>query len=423
MFESIHSSWQFVISAALVAWLMIALVPLARFLGRQFGRMSVRAKTSPFSFVFAVAVVGMTVAAVGTKPAPVVVEPVFTHTSQGDNYVLTGVSNTPTSKNLVIPSKIDGHSVVGIAANFCSGNTYFTGVSIPASVTSIGSGFFGYSSKKPLTSVSVAKGNTAYGVTSDKVLYAKSNGSVVYAAGSVTTVRFKLDFNRCTHAEGEEKTYYKNFGADFTIPGVLFTRTPPRVQSGWTTDPTAKTNWVETIEYAFGDVYSDNADRVFYPAWTQLDKIVLTFSANGGSGSMADIVSEEKDVYISLPKCGFTAPAGRVFKNWIIGSTEYSPGGSKWFSTFGSYVVKANWAYNSSVYGVDFYDGDKLVGSMGCVRNRVYSLPKISTLVPGKKGFKGWKCRIGGKDRRYDDGVSFFNLADLGASVTMTAIW
>ena len=66
----------------------------------------------------------------------------------------------------------------------------------------------------------------------------------------------------------------------------------------------------------------------------------VTYDANGGSGTMeADSVAVGEE--LTLPQCGFTAPGGKQFKCWEIGSETYAPGEK---ITVDSHVtVKAVW--------------------------------------------------------------------------------
>lgn len=61
----------------------------------------------------------------------------------------------------------------------------------------------------------------------------------------------------------------------------------------------------------------------FYAKWT-IDTHVISFDANGGSGSMDDVEQDYGSTY-ALPACGFTAPSGKVFDGWAEGSA----GGTK----------------------------------------------------------------------------------------------
>ncbi len=51
----------------------------------------------------------------------------------------------------------------------------------------------------------------------------------------------------------------------------------------------------------------------------------VIFDANGGTGTMITADVKEGEEY-TLPKCGFTAPAGKQFKAWSVGSSEKKPG-------------------------------------------------------------------------------------------------
>ena len=53
---------------------------------------------------------------------------------------------------------------------------------------------------------------------------------------------------------------------------------------------------------------------------------VLTFDANGGTGTMAKVADELDTPYV-LPECGFTPPRGKVFTGWKMpNGTVYKPG-------------------------------------------------------------------------------------------------
>lgn len=65
----------------------------------------------------------------------------------------------------------------------------------------------------------------------------------------------------------------------------------------------------------------------------------VTFDANGGSGTMADVTGIS-GAY-SLPECTFTAPAGKKFKAWKVNNTEYAPGTSIYVSS--ATTVTAVW--------------------------------------------------------------------------------
>lgn len=51
----------------------------------------------------------------------------------------------------------------------------------------------------------------------------------------------------------------------------------------------------------------------------------VSFEANGGSGSMADVTVEDGDSY-TLPACAFTAPSGYEFSAWSVNGAEKAVG-------------------------------------------------------------------------------------------------
>lgn len=55
--------------------------------------------------------------------------------------------------------------------------------------------------------------------------------------------------------------------------------------------------------------------------------VKLEYSANGGTGSMNPTFAES-GTDVKLASCDFTAPEGKEFKSWKIGSLEYNPGDS-----------------------------------------------------------------------------------------------
>ena len=85
--------------------------------------------------------------------------------------------------------------------------------------------------------------------------------------------------------------------------------------------------------FAAGEQGGNSTVRANVPA-------AVTYDANGGSGTMeADSVAVGGE--LTLPQCGFTAPGGKQFKCWEIGSETYAPGEK---ITVDSHItVKAIW--------------------------------------------------------------------------------
>lgn len=67
---------------------------------------------------------------------------------------------------------------------------------------------------------------------------------------------------------------------------------------------------------AVGSQISVVQDITYYAIW-MAPKVTVTFDANGGTGSMAQ-VKVDKGANCQLPACRFTAPEGKQFKGWSL---------------------------------------------------------------------------------------------------------
>ena len=111
------------------------------------------------------------------------------------------------------------------------------------------------------------------------------------------------------------------FGQAQNLRTNAFTRTDCRFL-GWNTAADG-TGTAYANEASVRDLTTQNGGTVnLYAQWENL--YTVHYAANGGKGTMEDdIVPAGK---YTLPKCGFTAPTGKIFKCWKIGTKEYKPG-------------------------------------------------------------------------------------------------
>ena len=139
----------------------------------------------------------------------------------------------------------------------------------------------------------------------------------------------------------------------------------------------------------------------------------VKFSANGGSGKMAD-VTEVSGSY-KLPKCTFTAPEGKQFKAWNVGGKEYKVGAS--ITVSADTTVKAVWEEIPAVTWTVSFDADGGSGSMAdeTVEEGEYALPECGFTAPEGKQFKAWS--VDGTE--YDAGASI----TVSADTTVKAVW
>ncbi len=146
-------------------------------------------------------------------------------------------------------------------------------------------------------------------------------------------------------------------GVAFTLPACTFTAPTGKEFKAWE---------IGGSEYAAGASYTFTADTAVTAVWVSATYTV-SYVAGGGSGSMAP-GKATAGVAFTLPACTFTAPAGKEFKAWKIGSNEYAAGASYTFTanTTVTAVWKATAASpeNNGSVGGSIYkeDGGTLAG-------------------------------------------------------------
>ena len=389
-----NHAWELLgIIAALVIWGGLGMVMLYPHLKRQFACITEHARTAPARTILGAIAVGIAIAYGGTKPS-------FSYRNNGDGTAtLLTVTNSPTVSSLVISNKIDGLTVVALADNFCKGTvaTNFTSVTIPASIVSIGNGFFGLdgSGQKYLKKITVATGNPYCAVSVDDVLYEIDTGRVIYALGDVAEVRFKIVYNK-GEGSGTIDPEYKIYDEIHPLTTNRFTRSDGYEQIGWATKKASA-----SIEYFLGGKYAENKDITLYPVWQEC-RCDSEFT-----------VHIEKGERYTLP----AAPESRTgydFCSWKFDGKLYKPGAELTFSKAGDYVFYAVWYKDISAptqYIIRFVDTDgTLITTMTCDPEKVYKLPSDC----------GW---LSSNDKRYDAGVLVFRLGEPGETVTMTAVW
>ena len=122
-------------------------------------------------------------------------------------------------------------------------------------------------------------------------------------------------------------SFYANFGSGtmapvkdvqgyYILPGCTFV--PPEYEyelefECWSDKSYGGSN------YAEGSSFFLYSDVKFYAKWKIASDHIVSFDANGGSGSMTG--GSYKGGY-ALPACSFTAPSGKQFKCWALGSAS-----------------------------------------------------------------------------------------------------
>lgn len=91
----------------------------------------------------------------------------------------------------------------------------------------------------------------------------------------------------------------------------------PLLPSSASFDPTAYDTHMDTTD-------TTNCTATYMPKGTTPTTYTVSFDANGGTGTMADVTGVSGEY--TLPENGFTAPDGTHFKCWSVGGVEKAAG-------------------------------------------------------------------------------------------------
>ena len=143
--------------------------------------------------------------------------------------------------------------------------------------------------------------------------------------------------------------------------------------------------------YAEGSSFFLYSDVKFYAKWKIASDHIVSFDANGGSGSMTG--GSYKGGY-ALPACSFTAPSGKQFKCWALGSAS-----GMQFDTDATYYLYKDVTFYAiweditvTEYNVTYSDNGGNGTMVGDVveADGTFTLENCTYEAPEGKQFKGW---------------------------------
>ena len=155
-------------------------------------------------------------------------------------------------------------------------------------------------------------------------------------------------------------------------------------------------NREESIKDKAAHVYTDDADTtcnvcsyertVTPPAPTEF---IVTFDANGGTGSMEPVTVEEGSRYV-LPACGFIPPVNMQFSGWALSAdgSVIADGAIMVTSNITLYAIWEPVPVNEFVVFFDGNGGTPAVSSMTTIGHRLAFLP--GAFRSGSYRFDGW---------------------------------
>ena len=229
---------------------------------------------------------------------------------------------------------------------------------------------------------------------------------VLYAQWENTTYTVSFSANGGT---GNMASITKNEGDTFVLPDNSFTAPASHKFIGWKIN-----NEGELLKPGASIVIT--ADVQLVAQWEEIIVYIITFNANGGTGTMANM-QVEKGQQLTLPACTFTAPEGKEFEGWIVRNTQYAVGDK--VDIMSNTEVFAKWKripVTEETYIVSFASNGG-TGEMANVTDvkGAYTLPQCAFIAPEGQEFAGWL--VG--NELYQPGQSI----NVTANITIKASW
>ncbi len=139
--------------------------------------------------------------------------------------------------------------------------------------------------------------------------------------------------------------------------------------------------------YRKGVTASNEISTSFSALVDEYETFTVTFASNGGSGSMTNVAIKGE---YSLPQCGFTAPEGKAFAGWKVGSDEEIKQPGDKIAVTADVTITAQWKI--AVFTVTFNSN----GGAGTMENvevnegEQLTLPTCTFIAPEGKEFDCW---------------------------------
>ena len=217
-------------------------------------------------------------------------------------------------------------------------------------------------------------------------------------------IEFKVTFQTEAGASGTMDPKTVNKGSKYELPTPTFKSEEGKEFAGW------KVGDGTELKKA-GEAIDISGDVKLTAVWKDIEYKV-SFNANGGSETMKSQIVKKGKEY-TLPANGFTAPEGKEFNGWMIG-TEKKAANDK-ITINADTEVKAIW--KDIEYKVSF-NGNTGTGKMDeklVKKGKEYTLPANGFIAPEGKEFDGWM--IGTEKKAANDKIT------INADTEVKAIW
>lgn len=200
-------------------------------------------------------------------------------------------------------------------------------------------------------------------------------------------------------------------GKEFTLPACDFTAPENKEFKAWL---------VGSDEKQPNDKIIVNEAITVKAVWqAKAEKVTVSFEPGEGTGSMADVKVNKGSTY-TLPNADkFTAPDGKTFKAWKVGSEEKAVGDS--ITVDANTTITAVWtvgAVSEDKFTITF-DANGGSGTMAAVEVPIYTnyeLPDCGFTAPQEnQEFKAWE--VDGVEKAVGEQIN------VGANIKVKALW
>ena len=191
------------------------------------------------------------------------------------------------------------------------------------------------------------------------------------AIGRKCTVTFNPD-----DGSGEMESENHPEGTAYTLPECDFTPPEGKRFAGWSFDGST---------YQPGESITVNGDVELRACWKK--PCTITFSANGGSGTMKPLTVAEGSTF-TLPECTFTPPEEMTFGYWKISGQlkKRAPGDTITVSK--DITIYPNW--RGVLISFDANGGSGTMEPVEVKANSTYAVPECTFVYLGKR-FDCWR--------------------------------
>ena len=264
------------------------------------------------------------------------------------------------------------------------------------------------------------------GYTFDGWFTSAQGGSLVGMSGASFTPTSSVTLYAQWTPVTSAVTYVGNGGTVPTAGASYTTGAPPLTlpmptQTGYTFDGWFTSAQGGSLVGMSGASFTPTSSATLYAQWTVIPAFAVTFSANGGTGSVGS-VSALSGASLSLPSPASISRPGYVFSGWNTvadgSGTAFDP--SSTIILVGPMTLYAQWRQLPAAVVTFVLNGARgSINAISAYDGAIETLPTPPALARPGYVFTGWNTRANGKGSPFAGGVP----VTLSASLNLYAQW